>query len=489
MLFFSSCFSQKAFFEIDYKSLLQQHNYQNSMDYSSIPQEGLDKLYAYLQEDYSLDENSLVKPHHLINVYNFLVIYTIKSEYPISSVKDVPSFFDKKHKIGDKTISLDKLETYIVNKSANAFCHVLLNCGAKSCPILSYLDSSIALDDYITDKLKDENILSIKNKAFSLSKIFYWHQKDFGNEKEMIAGIQQYFADVNLNSLIFNYKNFDWSLNDLNSDDYLIYYPTKLYKKGGGELKIFNNYYTQTDNDLRSNFFSSFFQFQFGTNKNFNWGFDVKFRSVNQGDVGLFSALELDNKPFDQPGSIRFSRTGISGIGPRIKYQPFKSKPNINFLHSIYLVPLNDAEGNIDYGYSDFQNLQVFNNIYIEKELSFKRRLFFDIGLWVENIDFSTGEEAHFMQIQLPVTAIYSYFPSPKTTFYTLINISAKPVYTKNSDLSSSWDLTGYGQLGGGFKYYLTDFLETELLYSYFYDGTEGRQAHTFNIGLRFFRF
>ena len=286
------------------------------------------------------------------------------------------------------------------------------------------------------------------------------------------------------------YLDYNWQLNDLDVDDYLIFYPTKLFKKGGFELKVFNNYYTQSDNGFRSNFFSSFIQLLIGTDKNFNIGLDVKLRSVNQGNVGVLSAAIPRNEAFHFSNDLpTFSRFGVAGIGPRIRYQPFKAKGNINFLHAVYFVPMNDTEGNEEYGYFDFQHLQVFNNVWYEKEFSVKRRLFLDLGFHIENLNFDVQDnESHFMQFLLPITAIYSYFPNPETTFYVLGNYAQKFEFQYNPGNNRNFGLGAFGQLGAGAKYYLTDYHEVEALYTYFVDTTPGRIAHTFNIGLRFFK-
>lgn len=72
---------------------------------------------------------------------------------------------------------------------------------------------------------------------------------------------------------------------------------------------------------------------------------------------------------------------------------------------------------------------------------------------------------------------------------YVLGNFTLKPVMNKNAGSAADWNLNFFSQTGAGFKYYLTEQVELELLYTYFYDGTPGRTAHTFNMGLRLFRF
>lgn len=484
---------QKSDFDIQYEKLVKRYVVENKVDYTAINKSTLDQINLALANTELRNINHNSDFSFLINVYNFLVIFQVKEHYPISSVKDVPVFFDKPFQIGEINLSLNDLEQQIINQSGNANFHLLLNCGAISCPPIHYISRDADLNALSLKILTNNKIASINHEKrnIKLSKIFFWYLADFGTEKDIKKQIADIKDNQNLTKYKVTYFNYNWLLNDLSSNDYLIYYPTKLYKKGGWELKIFNNYYTQSDNGFRSNFFSSFIQLQIGSNKNINFGLDVKLRSVNQGNVGLFSALNFKTELFNFDNDVlSFSRSGVSAIGPRIKYQPFKNKGHINFLHSVYFVPMNNTEGNFEFGYFDFQNIQVFNNVFIEKELSVKKRLFFDLGFHIENIKLGLSDtENHNMQIQIPVTAIYSYYPNPKATLYALANVALKPVFTyaEGSYQSVNWD--GYAQLGIGAKYYITPFLELELLYTYFADRTPGRVANTFNIGLRFFKF
>lgn len=481
-----SLIGQEIKFEKQWKSFLQEFNYSHSVDYNSIEETDLQKVIETLN---NLENNfQSLSEHNLINLYNFLVVYKIKLEYPIPSVKTVSDFFTSKLDLDFIDISLNELEKLIVEKTGGK-AHLLLNCGAKSCPPLQFLDSNFSLSHYSFKAIDDKSIIRFDKETneAAISNIFFWYEDDDWGEFSLDTIIH----NLSKETINVSYQDYNWGLNDISSNEYLIFYPTKLYGKGGGEFKIFNNYYTQSENGIRSNFYSSFFQVLMGTNSGFNWGFDIKLRSVNQGKVGLFSALNFDNKKINFDNNINsYSRYGIAAIGPKVRYQPFKTKPNINFLHSVYFVPMKNTEGNDDYGYFDFQNVQVFNNAFIEKEITIRKRLFFDIGLHFENIRLGVHRNFnHTMQIQLPITFIYSYIPSRKFTVYGLANIAAKPIFRSAPNQNTQFIFSGYGQLGSGIKYYITENLELELLYTYFTDWTPGRLAHTFNLGVRVFRF
>jgi len=364
-LFFnaSECTSQEAF-NTAYKSLLDNHLKNNRISYELIDTNDINSIESLLSQVIIEEPSSQTKKSFLINAYNFKIIAAIKDHYPIESVTNVAYFFTTKRKIGNLEISLNDLEELIIETYDQPLDHLVLNCGAVDCPNLIYHETGMEENLY-SAALKNEKIanLNIEENTINLSKIFFWNKEDFGTQKELKLTLQKYFPETDITDFKVNYLEYDWTLNSQSAQDFLLYYPTKLYGKGAGEIKIFNNYYTQSDNGFRSNFFSSFIQVLVGTSKNINVGFDVKVRSVNQGPVGVFSALKFEDKKIDLQSSVfEYSRIGISAIGPRIKYQPFKDKGNINFLHAIYFVPMNDAEGNEEYGYSDFGHLQIFNN-------------------------------------------------------------------------------------------------------------------------------
>ncbi len=480
--------AQELEFNKKFEQFLQEYRRGNFLDYKIITTDEIEVLDTMLHTISGLSSYNPNSVSTLINAYNFLVVREIASAYPIKSVQEVPQFFTKDIALGDSKISLDNFEKKIVELVGNPLAHLLLNCGARGCPSIQYIDPEVSLENYYRPALKEEQVMSNSGDELQLSQIFFWYAEEFG-DNNMILDKLGAFSDTDLSSMKISFIEYDWSLNDANATGQS-YYPTKLYGKGGMELQIFNNYYSQDDSGVRYNFFSSFFQLLIGTNKKLNYGFDVKVRSVNQGDIGLFSALQFKDQTIGSDNKVIFSRTGISGIGPRIKYQPFERHPNISFIHAVYFVPMSSAEGNLDYGYSDYNNLQFFNQVFFEKEFTVKRRLFIDIGLHIENIKLGVHRnENHFTPIQFPITAIYSYFPNTDMTIYGLANFAQRLDLRFAPDTDTRGDYSIYGQIGAGLKYFLTDFLEVELLYTNFMDTTPGRTAHTFNLGLRLFRF
>ena len=476
-------------FNPTYRQLVRDHINNNAVSYQEID---IQTSAAITKQISTADIDILTKNEKvafLINAYNALVISQVLEYYPINSVAEVGGFFTKKHQVGPRTMSLNELEQEILNLSADPYTHLLLNCGAVSCPEVQFIEAQIDRSVYYIKALAAKQLLDQHGGVLLLSKIFEWYAADFGSQDELIDGLSELTELDKEEPLTIKYQSYDWLLNGKYTASIGVYYPTRLYPKGGGEVKVFNNYYTQLQNGVRSNFFSSFLQVLIGTSKNYNFGFDVKLRSVSSGAVRLFSALEFNDQPFADNNGVRtFSRAGISGIGPRIKYQPFKNKPNINFLHTVYFVPMQEAEGNDNYGYVDYDYPQIFNQVFVEKELSRKSRLFIDLGLHIENLRLNAHRNyEHFTPIQVPITVIYNYFIDSKTTIYGLGAFAQRFDIRFRPDTDTYSDHSVYGQLGVGAKHILHDLLEIELLYTNFllFNDTP---AHTFNLGIRFYK-
>ena len=316
--------------------------------------------------------------------------------------------------------------------------------------------------------------------------------KDIG----LINFINQYISKPIDESYTISYTEYDWSLNDQSG---FRYYATNLYEKGEFEIQWFNNYYTQKETGLQSednfgryNFFTSLLNTTIGISNKLNLSLGFRFRSVNQNlnsTSGLLDALKFKNEGIVYGLSaekIGYTRTGLSAIYPGIKYSPFADKPNISIYHAIH-IPLGTAlEGDDNVGFLDWGNITIQNNLYYTNDISDDKVLFIDAGLLFENVGtFWLNSDTGFSQISTPVTVIYSFFPNYKFSYYGLFNLS--PRISVNFGDSNEIKLAPFGQIGGGVKYFVSEKLEAELLYTFFYDGVDNRLAQTFNIGFRYY--
>ena len=93
--------------------------------------------------------------------------------------------------------------------------------------------------------------------------------------------------------------------------------------------------------------------------------------------------------------------------------------------------------------------------------------------------DIGRESEGRINRFSTPATLIFSYFPNPKTTLYTLGSYS--PFWQADFDY--------FYQVGGGMKYQANPRLEFELLATGFSNGflqEVNGSANTVNLGLRF---
>lgn len=491
-----------------YNQLLDKYVRQGYVDYAQLVEDkdGRDLARKYFTEKKLSGLNASQVKAFWIDAYNFTVIDQIAAHYPIQSVKKISGFFKNKHSIAGQSISLNQLEKQLL-KDKDGRLHFALVCGAKSCPPLpasGFENYTIEdrLDQVTTEALAQAQIINIENDQLWLSQLFNWYADDIGEPK---AFIQQY-GNQNIDpSLRIQYMPYDWAINDSKAFQAIAtdtpsaglrYYASNLYAAGEDEWYFFNNNYTQhdSDTDIRSNFFSSFLQYTRGTSKGYNWAIELKFRSVTEGPNSLispFSSLKMANAGYTQRTEGRtLSRIGLSAITPKIKYQPNKSIAGLTIQHSL-AIPLifSGAEGGDDTGYLDWSTPSILNDIYYDTNLSTRTSMFLQLGLYLENAgSLVVPSRDGYFQFSTPITLIYSYFPNSKSTFYGLINAAPKWGYqfsNSGEDFNSFPD--HYNQYGLGYKYFLTDALQMELLVTKFYGVKTERSAATYNLGFRYF--
>jgi len=447
----------------------------------------------------------------LINSYNLSVIFDIAEYYPVWSVKAIPEFFTlPKWNIGGTMMSLDDMEKNILALDKDPRVHFALVCGAKDCPQLQTYaytpeDLDTQLENVSFNFINDlGNVLDYRGNL-ELNKIFDWSLKDILTKSDLHSFINKYkYQKVSANSKPL-YKEYDWSLNEYTlptiiDESVQRYYYSRLYSKGQYEAHIFNNYFTasdipQFDDDFekRANFFTVWGQFLYGLNEKLNVGFDVRLRSVNQNfreNTSSLDAFRFRNEGLavDSTGELFYSRTALTGFGPKIKFQPIKNIPNITFQHTLLLPIGKDLEGNESEGYIDWSKPTLINQIFYDQDLGNDLSLFLEAGLTIENLGGSLFRRAEgFYQLSTPVNVILSYFMDDRSTLYGILNATPRWLNTVDQDLTLDRRSDPFNQFGLGYKYFLTDNLQMEVLYTFFNGSIPGRKARTFNLGFRYY--
>lgn len=419
----------------------------------------------------------------LINAYNILVIHQAVGKYPLKSVLDQHGFFDgNQHTVGGRQLTLNDLEKRVLLKEfPDARLHFVLVCGALGCPpITDFAYSAARLDAQLNEQtrraLNDPNFIRTGGGKVALSQIFEWYQPDFGGSKAAVLEfINQYRTEKIPPGTPVSYYTYDWSLNAtastseevpavpvLGANNAARYVVSSTIAAGTFEFKVFNNRYTQNALGERATFFTATATALYGASSRINVGVMARYRTVN----------------YSRADEMDVSRSGLTGLGPQLRIAPFEALPNFSIQSSFTFATGDDLSGTsgaqrfIDWD-GPVSWTQLFNDFPIGDNFS----LFTEVDLLIEDIGSRAG--GHINRTSTPVTGIFSYFPTPKTTLYGLASYS--PYWQEDFDY--------FYQFGAGAKYQFTPNVELELLATAFdneFLASVDGSASTVNLGIRF---
>ncbi len=475
----------------------QKHVIDGTVNYAALKNNSqLEELITNIATADLSEETEATKQAFYINAYNLLVINSAAKNYPLASVQEISGFFDrKKHLVSGERMTLTQLENNKLLKTyGDPRYHFVLVCGAVGCPpITNFAYTPELLDQQLDQQtslaMNDNSFIKIMGGKLAVSEIFKWYTEDFGGSKKAIVKfINEYRAAMLPENAKVYFYDYDWLLNDqaltngssgagAASNNASRYVVSSTIAKGTTETKIFNNLYSQrtgTDTELtdRSTFNTVLISFLYGATKRVNVGFSTRYRRVRNDKLpsNLFSVF---GNNIDQANG-ESQRSGITSIGPQIRYAPVERWSNFSIQSQLLFATGEDQEGNSSQPFIDWTGAtwwtQFFNDFAIGDNFS----LFTEIDFLIEDLG-----KGNLNRISTPGTLILSYNPTSKATLYTL------------GSFSPYWqaDFSYFTQLGIGAKYQFTPNLELELLVTDFNDKsfqTNGGQANTFNLGLRF---
>jgi len=471
-------------FNAEWQIFLDKNWKDGFIKYNAINQSSLEKLQTILNQTKTDWKDPIIDKATGLNVYNFLVIKQVILNNTPVSVQDIPGFFTRKNSnIGNQSISLNEFEKVLFKIHQDPRMHFALICGAKGCPKMNEnAFQKATLENQLNEQTKkalmDRSNLYTENKKIYLSKIFKWYKDDFGgNKQERIDFIITYTDHKFDKNASFSYLPYDWSLNNSNistsiqnstSTNQFRYIVSSTIAKGTYEFKLFNNLYSQNINDVRSNYFTSIISALYGLDHRINVGFQSRFRMTTEhfgssSHFGVFNASPS-------------KRSGMTGIGPMIRYAPVPKWKNFS-IQSSFILPIgSELEGNDELLFIDWQgpiwNTQFFNDFSIAEKFS----LFTEIDLFIEDIGKSS--QGYSNRFSTPLTLIFSYVPTKKISTYLLSGYS--PYWGKPFDY--------FVQLGAGVKYQFTPQIEIEFLSTWFdnkFLAKNNGDASTINLGLR----
>jgi len=481
-------------FESNMDKFLSAYVIDGYVDYKSInsTKSGISELVTQVAEINLSGLNELEKQSFYINTYNLLVIDQIVKSYPTVSVKDISGFFDRtKYYVAGKKLTLNEIEKDILLKEyKDSRFHFVLVCGAKDCPkIWNRAFTSEKLNEQLNSQtrlvLNDRVFLKETKDGYLFSQIFKWNRFEFGGKKGIIKFINTYRTKTIDQNSTAHYYDYDWTLNDTKYNESLAnksannsfrYVTSAAIPKGGIEIKMFNNLYSQildppSNSDFRTTYFTTSLSFLYGKSNRFNIGFTSRYRRVYSSG--------LNTSPFDvfrSPGELEGSN-GFTAIGPLIRWAPIKKWSNFSIQSSLTFPLASNLSGGIDTPFLDWAGpvflTQFFNDVPIEDMFS----LFTEVDILIEEI----GGSSKSNRVSIPATVILSFFPVKNLTIYGLLNYS--PYLVKPFDY--------FTQLGAGVKYQISRNFEIELLGTSFsnkYLKSNFGRAATYNIGFRYSR-
>jgi hypothetical protein len=495
-------FGQSAEFYIRTDSFLKEHVKDGMVDYDAIHQDPTD-LYALVE----MAGNSFIKDSdekaYLINVYNLAVIRKVIQQFPMTSPQDDGTFFTKSDiQLPGQVVSLNHIENEILRKNhSDPRLHFVLVCGAKGCPqiepyVYTTADLENQLDAQTKKALDKKDFIWVdeKKKVVNLSEIFKWYREDFGsNDLEVIEFINQYRTEIVPTDYSIAYYTYDWALNSASEGINLQTFTAgSLLGKGQMDFTMFNSMYTQSKSEwmgtvssgFRETFVTNLFQFTLGVTKNkrFNVGIDFNLRYNGNSSDDAFKNVGRAFQ-FKNNDSTRF---GLTSLGPRIKWQPFKKVSNFSIQSTIYFPTIRHPEGYTDFtgtgnlSWADWNRYQWWNQFFFDKTWN-KFQIFAEVDLWFR---FQRNSLQRSM-VDIPLSLFTSWFPTKWLTIYAMSqHMNRIPI---NFQVNADWvTFSDYTASGGGVKFRLSPALNLELLYTNFWRGKNNGLGNTFNLGIKF---
>jgi Protein of unknown function, DUF547 len=346
------------------------------------------------------------------------------------------------------------------------------------------------VEDTISNSLKVDTLLTEKTPPFEVDPIAAIHLSEDNLDTNYAQTIEvsenklessEIVETLQLESEIVNLQTFN---------------SGSLLAKGKIDLTVFNTIYTQTKSNwmgvnytgTRETFVTHLMQFTIGVDKNkrINLGLDVNFKSSARSKDSSFRSTW---KAFDYKNNDS-TRVGISSVGLRAKFSPFKGFNDFTIQSTFYVPTIKNPEGynNPDGSkknnlyWSDWNRFISWTQFFYVK--TYTRFQFFGEVDLLYRLPTNKKQYTH---LDLPVSAIFSYFPTKKWTAYAIAQHTSR--YPQNYNPASSTDFVipaNYSTLGLGLKYQPISNLTIELLYTKFVRGKNTGLGNTFNLGIKY---
>ncbi len=196
----------------------------------------LGPLSEYVEGLKTFDANTLpsreAKLAHWINVYNALILWSFAADYPkekdrlSNPIRRAAYFYRRKFMVGGVDRTLADIEDNSLRKAfAEPRIHFAIVCASASCP---WLSTEVYTAEKVISQLERDAVRFITSprnvtvdaasKTVTTSEIFKWFQSDFGgSQATVLKFLSRYIKKPRLDEpgWKLQYRNYDWSLNDL----------------------------------------------------------------------------------------------------------------------------------------------------------------------------------------------------------------------------------------------------------------------------------
>ncbi len=173
-----------------------------------------------------------------LNAYNAVVMQTVINHYPTRSMQQIPGAFQRAHRIGGRTVSLDQIEQTILAGFKDPRVFFALGRGAAgSGRLRSEIYTGDSLERQLREQVQECGVRDVcirVNSALNrvqASQIFQWRRKELSEafaatggrpplERAVVAYAGRRHVDAERELLArdrfkVEYVPFDWALNDL----------------------------------------------------------------------------------------------------------------------------------------------------------------------------------------------------------------------------------------------------------------------------------
>lgn len=275
------------------------------------------------------------------------------------------------------------------------------------------------------------------------------------------------FVIIGILSLVVNLAQAQSSLQQ--------YTPSVLLGKGQVQVKLFNNLYTQTKirdengTDValgeRQSFLNHQLSLLYGVNAN--------------GRLNVGMEVNLTTAWYGQQSE----QTLLSSIGPSLRFVPIERYGNFS-IQSTFLIPLNGDQLE-NPRFINHNRYTWWTQLFYDHRINDQWNAFFEVDLLYR----FKAESIQNNFFRVPISAIVSYFPSPKWSWYGQIQYAAAYGKLPGVEDVAFGRMRWFTQLGVGAKYFLRENLELEFSYGNFLWSKRDGGGQVFNLGLRLLRF